>query len=528
MENLLSTEITIVELLLLVSIVAMIAQRIRIPYTVVLVLVGLGLSFLAVPLQVELTSEIILLLILPPLIFEAALHIDFDTFRRVITPVVLLAVFGVLISLAIVSGILTFTGVLDWRTALLFGALIAATDPVSVISLFKVLGAPQRLATLVESESLFNDATTIVVFHIILASFILGETQFSLSYGVLEFLKVALGGILIGVIIGVVGDRVFSLIDDHLIEITLSTVVAYGSYLLAEQFHLSGVLAVVFAGMLIGNRSSDSMSPTTRTSLMSFWEYVAFLSNSFVFILIGIEVTLPNLTEAWQPILVAIMAVLLARAVSVYSMGFVSGRLGDPVSKPYQHVLFWGGLRGAVSLALALSIPRTVANRDLIIALTFVVVLFTLLVQATTIGRLLRKLGLAGRPDVELEYEYIQGRLLATSAAHRRLEQQYRRGVLNPHAWDIVGSDLQERIENLREELNEFVSANPRFAAEVVHSTEREALRTQRAAIVDLQREGVLSDTVAQSLFEEIDQALENPLAPEASDDADHTLAEPA
>ncbi|MCO6449682.1 MAG: Na+/H+ antiporter [Caldilineales bacterium] len=517
MEGLLSAEITIVEILLLVSVVAMIAQRIRIPYTVALVLVGLILSVQnVIPLPVELTDEIILLLILPPLVFEAALHIDLDTFRDVITPVLLLAIFGVLIAVLIVAGILGGAGLLSWQTALLFGALIAATDPVAVISLFKALGAPKRLATLVESESLFNDATTIVVFHIILAAVVLGNAHFSLTNGILEFLKVALGGAAIGIGIGIIANWVFSMIDDHLIETTLSTVVAYGSYLIAEQFHLSGVLAVVFAGMLIGNRSSNSMSPTTRLSLMNFWEYIAFLVNSLIFILIGLEVSLPSLSQAIIPIIVALVVVLLSRAVSVYSLSFVSGRIGNPVPAPYQHVLFWGGLRGAVGLALALSIPRSYADRDLIITLTFVVVLFTLLVQATTVGGLLKRLGLVGRPEAELEYERIQGRMLAVSAALRRLEVQYDRGLLNSHAWEVVSSDLSSDLRELRSQMSEFIAANPDIAARIVHSTEREALRTQRAAVVDLMREGVLSEEVAQALFEEIDHALENPLAPEA------------
>ncbi len=510
MDQLLSLEITIIELLLLASVVAMIAQRIRIPYTVVLVLVGLLLSFQDV-ITFELTSEIILLLILPPLVFEAALHIDLNTFRRVITPILLLAIFGVIMAMLIVAGILTGTQLLDWRTALLFGSLIAATDPVAVVSLFKALNAPKRLATLVESESLFNDATTIVIFHIILAAFILGETEFSLADSVIEFVKVALGGTAIGIGIGIIADRVFSLIDDHLIETTLSTVIAFGSYLLAEQLHMSGVLAVVFAGMLIGNRSSDSMSPTTRTMLMNFWEYFAFLANSLVFILIGMEVVLPNIGELIVPILVTVGAVLLARVVAVYSMSFISGRLGSPVSLKYQHVLFWGGLRGAVSLALALSLGRDVPNRELILTLTFVVVLFTLLVQATTISSLMRRLGLVGCPEAEIEYEQIHGRLLATRAAYVRLKQEYESGVLNPQAWDVVGVQLADRVEALRREMSDFAKANPDVIVKIVHSTQYEALRTQRAAILDMQREGILSDDVAHELFEEIDIAMESP-----------------
>ncbi|RME83177.1 MAG: sodium:proton antiporter [Caldilineae bacterium] len=522
-ENLLSLEITVVELLLLVSVVAMLAQRIRVPYTVVLVLVGLLLSFQQ-ELQFSLTPELILLLILPPLVFEAALHIEITTLRGIIVPVLLLAIPGVLLVMFIVGGILSLSGLVGWRTALLFGSLIAATDPVAVVSLFKALGAPKRLATLVESESLFNDGTTIVVFHIVVAVlFMTGSEQGGtgnlfdvMVYGVFQFLRVALGGVGIGVAVGIIGNRIFALLDDHLIETTLSTVIAYGIYVFAESFHLSGVLAVVSAGILIGARSSGSMSPTTRTVLMNFWEYVAFLANSIVFILIGMEVVFDRLVAASLPILVAVVAVLLARAMSVYALSFLSNRIGERVPISYQHILFWGGLRGAVSLALALSLGFDIPHRDVIINMTFGVVLFTLLVQATTINGLLARLGLAGRHKAELEYERIQGRLLAVRAAYQRLRQQYDSGILDPLAWNIVKNELEARMSALQQELDDFAAANPEILAKIIHSAQREALRTQRAAIMDLHRDGLLSESVAHQLFAEIDQALESPAAPEA------------
>lgn len=522
MEDLLSAELTIVELLLLVSVVAVLARRIRVPYTVVLVLVGLLLSFQD-PLHLELTPEIILLIILPPLVFEAALHIEVKILRQVLGPVLLLAIPGVLIVTFLVGGTLdVLSPQIGWQTALVFGALIAATDPVAVVSLFKTLGAPRRLATLVESESIFNDGTTIVIFHIIVSVLFVADVS---SHGggvidgsmvdfigksVFEFIRVALGGVAIGVVFGIVGDRIFSLIDDHLIEVTVSTVIAYGSYVLAESFHLSGVLAVVMAGIIVGMRSSGTMSPTTRMVLINFWEYVAFLANSIVFILIGMEVQFSTLVSGFFLIIAAVGAVLLARGVSVYGLSLVNNLLSrEKVSFRYQHVLFWGGLRGAVSLALVLSLNRDIPNRDILINMTFGVVLFTLLVQATTISGLLNRLGLVGRPQAELDYEQIQGRLLAARSARQRLSELHNAGVVDPHAWEVVSSQLGQRIDRLQTELTDFASSNPEVVAKIIHSTQREVLRTQRSAVLDLQREGVISEVVAHELYEEIDVAMD-------------------
>ena len=513
--DLLTLELTFVELLLLVFVVAMVVHRVKLPYTVALVLVGLGLSFQQY-ISFELTPEIILLLFLPPLVFEAALHIDYHTFRKVLTPVLLLAVFGVLITMGVVFGLLSMTGLLGWQAALIFASLIAATDPVAVVSLFKVLGAPKKLSTLVEGESLFNDATTIVLFHLVLAMVLTtlhpdaSSVEWNLLHGVQQFLIVSLGGITIGVVSGVVANFIFARVDDHLIEITLSTIVAYGTYLLAEQFHLSGVLAVVFAGMLIGNRSDRSMSPTTRMILMNFWEYIAFLANSLIFILIGMEVVLPAMSQ--EPLLLisaGVLAVIISRAVSVYGLSLVSRLLGSRISLAYQHVLFWGGLRGAVSLALALSIPRTFPARQTILTLTFAVVLFTLLVQATTISPLLRKLGLVGISETEREYERLHARLLAARAAYTRLQEQAQRGSLDPAAWQAVEPELRSRIEALQQALHTFTMEHPDLGAKITRSLQREALIIQRATLGDLARTGSISEEVARELIAEIDAEID-------------------
>ncbi len=270
--------------------------------------------------------------------------------------------------------------------ALVFGSLVAATDPVAVVSLFRLLGVPKRLSVLVEGESLLNDGTALVLFNLMLAIAITGE--FNLLSGVLEFIKVAVGGIMLGLLLGWVISRLISRIDDYLIEITLTTVLAYGSYLLAEQLHFSGVLAVVAAGLITGSLGPQGMSPTTRIVLYNFWEYITFLVNSLVFLLIGLDVDIWALFQSWQPIAWSIGAVLIARIIVVYGLGWITNRISEPISLRWRHVIAWGGLRGALSLALALSLPAAFGDdRFLLRTMAFGVALFTLLIQATTMDR---------------------------------------------------------------------------------------------------------------------------------------------
>ena len=506
MEQFLSTETLIIELLLIVSLVAIAVRRLQVPYTVALVVVGLFLTAQST-LNIELTPELILTLFVPPLVFEAAFHLNLNELRRSMTTILVLAVPGVILTMLVVGGIVSFGAGLALPIALTFGALIAATDPIAVVSLFRQLGVPKRLAVLVEGESLLNDGTALVLFNLMLAMIATGK--FNLAESLFDFLRISVGGLVIGLAFGWVISRLIARVDDYLIETTLTTVLAFGSYLLAEQLHFSGVLAVVAAGLVNGNLGSQGMSPSTRIVLSNFWEYVAFLANSLVFLLIGLEVDLRALLDAWQPIAWAIAAVIAARVLVVYGLSFLARRWTEPVSMRWQHVMTWGGLRGALSLALALSLPASFgADRPILRTMTFGVVLFTLLIQATTMKPLIRRLGIILRNPAQVEYEKRHARLTALRAAESHMERRHREGLLSTHTWETLKPKLQEQLALLSEAVRESLRSSPDLEAEEMDTARREILRAQRSAFMGLLQDGVISNEVFENMAAEIDASI--------------------
>ncbi|MEO8575007.1 MAG: Na+/H+ antiporter [Pyrinomonadaceae bacterium] len=518
METFLATETLVIELLLVVSIVAIAVRRMKIPYTVALVVVGLLITFQQ-PLEVDLTPQLILSLFVPPLVFEAAFHIEFKNLRQNLMAILGLAIPGVLITTFIVGGIVSYVLNIPMMTALVFGALISATDPVAVVSLFKALGAPKRLSTLVESESLFNDGTAIVIFQLMLAAALMSaggigaehtEGSISLLAGSIDFIRVAAGGILIGVGLGWVIAQIIARVDDYLIETTLTTVLAFGAFLVAERFHVSGVLAVVAAGIITGNVGPRGMSPTTKIVLFNFWEYLAFIANSLVFLLIGLDVNVPEIGAAIVPITVALGAVLFSRMLVVYGItSLINMRLKHtPIPFSYQHVLFWGGLRGAISLALALSLPLALPQRDLLRTMTFGVVLFTLLAQGTTMQYLMRWLGIGQPENVELEYERRHGRLMGAQASLQSLERLNRDKLITQATWEELEPKLRLEVEGHLKDQQSLIAEHPELQNEEREDAELEALRARRAVLGEMLSSGVISELVFDELITEVDEKI--------------------
>lgn len=379
-------------LILTAAIVAMLTRRLRLPYSVGLVAAGIVLAILPFAPKISLTKDLIFTVLLPPLLFEAALHIHWGQLRRDLPVIGVLATLGVLLAAGVTATGMHYLANWQWISALVFGALIAATDPVSVIATFKEAKAHGRLIVLVEAESLFNDGTAAVAFGMVVA---LASGQHVTSIEITAMLlKTILGGILCGAAVALGALLLAGRTDDHLVEITFTTVAAYGSFLLADHFGLSGVIATIVAGLVMGNfKSLNGISSRGEEAVEAFWEYAAFIANSLVFLLIGMHEARQNFVAIWLPAATAIVLVTLGRTVAIYPCCLIFSRSSLRVSWKHQHILFWGGLRGALALALALGLPPNVPMREEIITIGFAVVAFSIFIQGLTMAPFLRRMG---------------------------------------------------------------------------------------------------------------------------------------
>ncbi len=508
------SETIVITLLLIASMVAIAVRYVRIPYTVALVLVGLGVGVLRVLQPIVLTPHVILVIFLPALLFEASLRLDFTQLREDLPTILTLAVPGVLISGFLIGGSL-YMGARALRYSLplsdsvLFGVLISATDPVAVLALFRKLGVPRRLQYIVEGESLFNDATAVVLYNIAVATIVSGRFHF--AAGVVQFLRVSLGGAALGGIVGYLLAQLMRRLDDYLIEVTLTTILAYGVFLAAEQLHVSGVIAVVIAGILMGNYGiAVSMSPTTHIVLSQIWEYIGFIANSLIFLLIGLGVNLAQMVSNLTLIGLAIVVTLAARATVVYGLGVLIHRGLNPLPLRWRHVLFWGGLRGAIALALALSLPAATPQRALLQSMTFGVVLFTLVIQGLSMAGLLKRLRLQTLDEGQMEYERTWGQLYALEAAWRHLERLHRDNVISDPVWRTLDHTYTRAGHHLNQELQALLTQHPELQARELQQAQWEALRAERSALNDLWRRGLISEEVYRQLVNDVDRRMAN------------------
>jgi len=413
-------------MLIAASAIAVVANRLRIPYTVALVVGGLALGSFHVPLVDDiirrepswLTPNVSLIIFLPPLLFEGSLKIQFRHLRENLLPILLLANAGVLAATVITGLAVHWVIGFPLLVGLVFGAIISATDPISVLALFRDTAVAKRLSILVEGESLLNDGTAAVLYGILVGAVMTGTLN--VVTGVGSFFVEVLGGAAVGLGLGYLVSKITGRIDEPEIEITLTTILAYSSFLVAQSLHLSGVIATVVAGLMIGNFAVPvGMSPQTRVSLWSFWEYASFVMNSIVFLIIGLEVHLDDLIRSWKLLLLAAGAALLGRSLSVYGLTPISNLFTERIPYRWQHIMAWGGIRGALSLALALSLDRAFPYQSRVLAATFGVVAFSIVVQGLTIKPLLAVLGI-GKTE-EDDYRISRARHLAVASARTEL-----------------------------------------------------------------------------------------------------------
>ncbi|MCC7435395.1 MAG: cation:proton antiporter [Methanoregulaceae archaeon] len=388
------------ELLLCVAaVVALLARRVRLPYTVGLVVAGAALAIFGVLDGFELTKDLIFKALLPPLVFEAAFSLRWRELKVTLVPVVVLASGGVIAAGFLTAAALSWLVGWPFPVALVFGSLIAATDPVSVLALFKETGVGGKLKLFVESESLLNDGAAAVMFGI--AVLFASGTQLSVGQVALTLVREVGGGIVCGAAVAGTALYLAGRTTEHLVELLLTTVTAFGAFLLADMLHCSGVLAVVVAGLMIGNLGHfGAITEAGRVAVHAFWEFVAFVSNSIIFILIGVrEVALgQSIPREVVVVVAAILVALLSRAIGVYGLLALFRGSRYRVEMRHQHVMVWGGLKGALSLALVLGLRKDFPYLSELTAAAFGVVAFSVIVQGMTISPLMRRLGLIGRP----------------------------------------------------------------------------------------------------------------------------------
>lgn len=375
------------------------ARHSRVPYTVGLVIAGLIIGLVPGHPRIALTPDLVMLVFLPALLFAGAWTAPLSEMRRHWVPIALLATLGVLTCMAVSWIVLVrFVG-LPWQAALLFGAMVSATDPVAVVAVFRSLFVNRQLAAIVEGESLFNDATAVVAFKVTLLVSI-ASTHASAAQPFIEFLELLVGGALVGAIVGLGGLLVLRLTDDYMVEAMGTLIVAYGSYYVADRLGVSGLIAVIVAGMLVSRVGTQMGSfTTTRQSVNQLWEFIAFAANSMLFLLVGLSLNLAEMYSTRVATGWAIAAVVISRILSVYGLSGLSALLGHRLAASWQHVFALGGLRGALSMALALSLPSSFPQRDLLVSMVFSVVLFTIIVQGLALAPAIVRLGVQVQPQ---------------------------------------------------------------------------------------------------------------------------------
>ncbi|MFB6165742.1 MAG: cation:proton antiporter, partial [Haloarculaceae archaeon] len=396
------------------------------------------------------------------------------------------------------------------------------TDPVSVLALFEELGAPERLSVLVEGESLVNDGVGVVLFSALLGLLRQGEAARSLldpgelGSVALDIAVVSVGGLVVGLAAGWLVYRVMINLDEHMTEIVLTIILAYGSFILAEHYlHVSGVIATVVAGLFIGNQGAAyAMSPQTKISVFNTWETAAFIVNTFIFLMIGVTTPVGDLLHHADLIVLAIVLVIAARAVVVYPLTELLNQFVEPtIPRSYQHVMVWGGLHASIPIALVLGLPTnavlTPAVNTQLRAMVFGVAAFSLVVQALTMSPLLARLDIVTRTDEEELYELLVGRARAVDEALEAAERLHRAGSLRGEVYENFTEEYEREKDELEEAIAELLATAPELRHEQYLTGERQLLQREKSAIMDAMRNGVISDVAGERLVEEVNLKLD-------------------
>lgn len=499
-------------LLVVATVVALLSRWLRVSYVVGLVLAGLAVTEL-LPQTIGLNDSLILNLFMPILVFEAAINTDISRLRTTVKPIALLAGPGIVISSAVTAALLKWGLGLNWVAALLAGVILAITDTVSVIAVFKEIHVPSRLSTIVEGESLFNDGVALVLFSLILK--INAAGSLTILEGLQELFVVIVGGTLVGLAVGYLSTGLFVRADEPLSSILLTVAVALGTFQIGQSFSVSGVVAVVVAGLIVGTVGlSGKVSASTRLTLLSFWESIAFGVNSFIFLLIGIEVDLITLWQTLPAVLLAIAAYQIARIVSVYPLLAIVRWFDRPIPWRWQHVLFFGNIKGSLSMALALSIPTTVRGREQIIAIVFGTVLLSLVGQGVSLPWLVKRLQLSHVSATRQQVEELQAQLITAKAAQDELDTLLKTGVLPKAVYEEMRSAYQVQVAGAEKTLRELYNRRSdqldtkSDEPSKLDAIRRRLLLAEKASLNEAIRQRILSQEIVYERLKKIDEQL--------------------
>jgi len=496
-------------LMLIAAITTILSKHVnKLPLTIALVFVGMGAGYASENFaafhslaEFALTPELVLFVFIPTLIFESAFNLNARQVGRNILPILTLAVPGLLISTAIIGTIFAFFSPFSLLVALLLGAILSATDPVAVISLFKQLGVPDRLTVLVEGESLLNDATSLVLATLLIG--ILSAGSFSsgvVGDGILEFLIVFFGGAIVGWLLAVVtGLMLGSIESDPDIEITLSTILAYFSFIIAEHvFHVSGIMAVVAAGMVIGSWGKSKISPSSVAFMEHFWEYLAYLANVLIFLMVGMQIDLATLWASIDLIVLVVVGMLISRAIVIFGVVPLVGKIPgiEPIGRPYQMVMYWGGLRGAIALAIVLSLPPF-EYKDTLIAVVMGAVLFTLVVQGLSIEFLVKKLGL-NKLSMSDNLAQLEGDRDARVEGLSRLDKLVESGLFSQRIADNMKEKGKRQIDEISAEVEQLHSQMD--SGEMISTLAIRCLVREKARYSELFSQGLINEWAYREL----------------------------
>ncbi|MGI8890690.1 MAG: Na+/H+ antiporter [Chthoniobacterales bacterium] len=512
----------VVFLLVLVAVLVVLAQKLRVPYPVLLVLGGLSLSFVPFLPTIRLDPNLVLFFFLPPLLYPAALFTSWRDFRRNLRPILFLAIGLVLLTMTVVAWVTHFFIGLPWAAAFALGAIVSPPDAVAAEAILKRLRVPVRIQAILGGESLVNDATALVAYQFAVAAMVTG--QFSLGMASLRFVLVGVGGVALGLLVGLVMRWVQRHLDDPPVQITVSLLTPFVAYLLAERLYVSGVLSTVTAGVYLGWHST-ALSARTRLQAQAFWEMVAFLLNGFIFIMIGLQ--LPGILRhlSHEPLsrlatygLVVSATVVFVRVAWVFPATYLPRwlspkmRARDP-SPPWQQsvLVAWAGMRGVVSLAAAFALPLLLANRQpfpgrsYILFLTFCVILTTLVFQGLTLPILIRRLGI--EDDGITDSEEREARLQANEAAVDFIEQKATEDHLPEEVMVRVRAEYCDRIEQLTVCARGGANPSGAITTPIYQRLQHGALQIERRTIVALRDSQKINDQAMRRIQRDLDLA---------------------